>query len=125
MKENETLFDSFIANVVINNIVSMAAVHYVTLIFFQWTKNSLCLRIAMYNKWSMMNFNVKGYSIFDCIFLAFVVASLINIAWRGSGRIRYNDAIQSKEQRKIAEQSGKKVSKQKDILSSYFGEADG
>jgi len=62
----------------------------------------------MFNKWSVMNFNVRGYNIFDCIFLLFVVASLINIALRGSGRIRYNDTI-DKEKRKKLEQAGKKV----------------
>mmetsp|Transcript_21119 Transcript_21119/g.25994 ORF Transcript_21119/g.25994 Transcript_21119/m.25994 type:complete len:117 (-) Transcript_21119:394-744(-) len=34
MKENETLLDSFIVNVAINNIVSIAAIHYTSLIFF-------------------------------------------------------------------------------------------
>ena len=44
------------------------------------------------------------------------------IAIRGSGRIRYNDAILNKEQRIKAEQRGEKIPKPKDILSMRFGE---
>ena len=100
MKDGETLFDSFMANIAINNIVSLASIQYSSLIFYQWTKNSLVLRDAMFNKWSVMNLNVKGYRIFDCVFILFFIASLINIALRGSGRIRYGDAILDKEARK-------------------------
>ena len=126
MKESETLFDSFIVNIVINNIVSFAAIHYTSLVFWQWTKHSFVLKIAMFNKWSVMNLNFKDYNIFDIIFIGFLIGALVNIAIRGSGRIRYGDAILDREARKKAallpNSSIKSTKKPKDILSMRFGE---
>ena len=59
---------------------------------------------------------------FDFIIFASVVGTIISIAIRGSGRIRYNDMNLDKEERKKAEARGQKVPKAKDILSLRFGE---
>ena len=108
MKENETLLNSFIANTTFKSLVSMGAIQYCTCIFFYWTRNSMALRIALYNQNSLMNLKIKGTSLFDCVLLASAVAACVVIALRGSGRIRYNDAISSKAERKKAEMNGGK-----------------
>ena len=109
VKENETLLNAFIANIAFNNLVSMAALHYTTLIFYTWTQGCVVLRIAMFNKWSVMNLNIKGYNIFDCICILSVLLTLVSIAVRGSGRIRYNDVILDKDEIKKLQLAGKKV----------------
>ena len=76
----------------------------------------------MFNKWSVMNLSIKGVGIFDCIFILCLIASLINIALRGSGRIRYGDAILDKEARKKSQANGKSEKRPNDILSMRFGD---
>ena len=70
----------------------------------------------------MMYIKIADASIFDYMLTLSILCSLLMIAIRGSGRIRYNDAILSKEQRIKAEQRGEKIPKPKDILSMRFGE---
>ena len=47
-----------------------------------------------------MHLRIKDTSIFDYMILTSFVLTCVNIAIRGSGRIRYNDAIDDKEKRK-------------------------
>ena len=58
LREGETLLGQFIANVSFNNVVSMGALHYTTLIFWTWTKGSIIFRIVNYNKYSVMNVRI-------------------------------------------------------------------
>ena len=72
-----------------------------------------------------MNLEIKGYHIFDYIFILFMIITLISIAIRGSGRIRYGDAIHDKEARRAdaaAQNNHKSDKKPKDILSMKFGD---
>lgn len=122
MKENETLLNQFIANVAFHNVVTIGALHYATLIYFEWTRSSMVLRIAFYNRYNLMNLRIGDISIFDYIILASILCTCISIAVRGSGRIRYNDMILDKEQRKKDRLAGKKIPAPKDILSIRFGD---
>ena len=70
-----------------------------------------------------MHLRIKGTSIFDYIILLSVTLTCVNIAIRGSGRIRYNDAIDDEEKRKTVGQNHKAL-KPKDILSMRFGEGN-
>ena len=69
-----------------------------------------------------MHLRIKDTSIFDYMILTSVVLTCVLIAIRGSGRIRYNDAIDDKEKRKAVKDH--KAKKPKDILSMRFGEGN-
>ena len=66
------------------------------LIFETWTRGSMAQRIAIFNRSTIMNPRVNDVGIFDYLFVVSLVISLISIAIRGSGRIRYNDIILNK-----------------------------
>ena len=50
MHENETLLNSFIANISLNNVVSMGAIQYCVMLFSMWGRKSQALKIALYNR---------------------------------------------------------------------------
>ena len=64
-----------------------------------------------------MFFSIGGVGFFDYMFIISVLATIITIAFKGSGRIRYNDIIDEKGK----SQSGQNKVKPKDILSIRFG----
>ena len=63
-------------------------------------------KIALYNQSSVMNIRIAHTGIVDYILLICVAIACVSIAVRGSGRIRYNDVMLDKEQRKRAEALG-------------------
>ena len=97
MKESETLLNSFISNTTFKSLVSMGSLQFTTMIFFEWTRGAMVLQIAVLNSSSLMSIKIYGTNLFPWVFFLSVIISLISIAIRGSGRIRYNDAIVDKE----------------------------
>ena len=97
MKESETLLNSFISNTTFKSLVSMGSLQFTTMIFFEWTRGAMVLQIAVLNSSSLMSIKIYGTNLFHWVFFLSVIISLISIAIRGSGRIRYNDAIVDKE----------------------------
>ena len=97
MKESETLLNSFISNTTFKSLVSMGSLQYTTMIFFEWTRGAFVNKMAVLNSRSLMNIKLHGTNLFYWVFFLSVIISLISIAIRGSGRIRYNDAIVDKE----------------------------
>ena len=75
----------------------MGSLQFTTMIFFEWTRGAMVLRIAVLNSRSLMSIKIYGTNLFHWVFFLSVIISLISIAIRGSGRIRYNDAIVDKE----------------------------
>lgn len=58
-----------------------------------------------------MSVDIYNTSIFDWILVLSIISACISIIIRGSGRIRYNDVILDKQQRKKAIENGVKLPK--------------
>lgn len=86
-----------------------------------WTRGSDTYAIALLAKDSKIFFKIAGISVFDYVFLLSVVGTMIIIAINGSGRIRYNDIIEEKNNKAKGGPQAKNAKKPKDILSIRFG----
>lgn len=96
MKENETLLSSFLANTAFRVFVVTGVRQYTTLIFASWTRGSISYQQAVIARNSEIFFKIADISFFDYIFIISVIVTCITIAFKGSGRIRYNDIIEEK-----------------------------
>lgn len=117
MKENETLFSAFIANGTFRNVAITGVKQYSILMFNSWTRGSVGYKEAILQNHSRIWFKIAGTSIFDYLFILAIIMTIIIIAVKGSGRIRYNDIIDGKS----GKAQGKRMKAPKDILSMKFG----
>jgi hypothetical protein len=103
-----------------------------TILYRAYTENTISYQVALMNKYSLLMPTVAGNTIFDYMYLFFVVITIIVIIVTGSGRVRYGDVIHSQDVKKKKEKGISVDDKDdktryyepKDILTVRFGQME-